>query len=254
MPFDHAEHNRHPVTSKPTIGQAPGKRQEVGAMFDAIAHRYDLLNHLLSLGIDRLWRKKAVSLLLDDRPATILDVATGTADLAIEALRLDPGRIVGVDISEEMLENGRQKVEKLGKSDVITLVYGASEELPFSDATFDAAMVAFGVRNFEDLGRGLQEIGRVLKPGCPLVVLEFSHPRRFPIRQLYDFYFRRVVPLVGRLISKHATAYEYLPDSVGVFPYGQTFLDELSAAGFERLEMIPLTFGIASLYLGRSTR
>lgn len=240
------------MNDKPTVGQAPGKREEVGAMFDAIAHRYDFLNHLLSLGIDRLWRKRAVSLLRPDQPQTILDVATGTADLAIEALKLQPRRIVGVDIAEEMLAIGREKVARLGKSDVIELRRGASENLPLDDDTFDAAMVAFGVRNFEDLGAGLREIERVLRPGGPLVVLEFSHPTRFPVKQVYELYFRQVVPRVGRAVSKHSTAYDYLPESVEEFPFGPAFLEQMESAGFDDLRDIMLTFGIASIYYGRA--
>lgn len=242
------------MSDKPTIGQGPGKREEVRAMFNAIAPRYDLLNHVLSLGIDRLWRKKAVSMLRSDRPRRILDVATGTADLAIEALGLNPDRIVGIDISEEMLEKGRVKVGKLGKADIIDLRLGASEELPLDDNSFDAAMVAFGVRNFENLRGGLEEIARVLVPGRPLVVLEFSHPSHFPVKQVYDFYFRHVVPRVGKAVSKNATAYEYLPESVEAFPHGSLFLGEMEASGFTDLRQQSLTFGIAALYYGRSRR
>ncbi|MFV1981055.1 MAG: bifunctional demethylmenaquinone methyltransferase/2-methoxy-6-polyprenyl-1,4-benzoquinol methylase UbiE [Rhodothermia bacterium] len=242
------------MSDKPTIGQAPGKREEVRAMFDSIAHRYDLLNHLLSLGIDRLWRKKAVSMLKSERPRRILDVATGTADLAIEALRLNPERIVGIDISEKMLEKGRVKVANLGKAGIIDLRQGASENLPLDDNSFDAALVAFGVRNFENLRGGLEEIARVLAPGRPLVVLEFSHPSRFPVKQVYDFYFRHVVPHIGKAVSKNATAYQYLPESVNAFPHGRSFLDEMEASGFTDLRQESLTFGIAALYFGRSGR
>lgn len=236
----------------PQPGQAPGKREDVQAMFDAIAHRYDLLNHLLSLGIDRIWRRKAVALLREDGPRTILDVATGTGDLAIRALKLSPEKIVGVDISEAMLERGRIKIAELGAQNTIEMQFGASEDLPFEDASFDAAMVAFGVRNFENLRAGLSEIARVLRPGGPLVVLEFSQPRLFPVKQLYGLYFRYVVPNVGRAVSRHEHAYQYLPDSVGVFPSGDAFLDEMEASGFEDLRSKPLTFGIASLYFGRA--
>jgi demethylmenaquinone methyltransferase/2-methoxy-6-polyprenyl-1,4-benzoquinol methylase len=185
-------------------------------------------------------------------PKSILDVATGTGDLAIRALTLSPERIVGVDISEAMLARGREKIAEIGASDVIEMRTGASEELPFADDAFDAAMVAFGVRNFENLRGGLSEISRVLRPGGPLVVLEFSQPRHFPIKQLYGFYFRRVVPNVGRTVSRHDHAYQYLPDSVSVFPSGDDFLAEMQASGFDSLKRETLTFGIASIYYGRS--
>lgn len=221
-------------------------------MFDAIAPRYDLLNHLLSFGIDRLWRRKAVAMLKREAPKSILDVATGTADLAIRALTLSPERIVGVDISETMLKLGREKVAAIGADRVIELQTGAAENLPFDDGTFDAAMVAFGVRNFENLRAGLSEIRRVLRPGCLLVILEFSRPERFPIKQLYRFYFRHIVPRVGRSISRHEHAYQYLPDSVDAFPSGDDFLAEMAACGFEDRSVRGLTFGIASLYSGRA--
>lgn len=221
-------------------------------MFDAIAHRYDLLNHLLSFGIDRIWRRKAVAMLRADAPRSILDVATGTGDLAVRALKLSPERIVGVDISEAMLALGRVKIAELGATDIIELCSGASEDLPFSNDSFDAAMVAFGVRNFEDLRGGLSEIARVVRPNGPLVVLEFSQPEHFPIKQLYGSYFRYVVPNVGRTLSRHEHAYQYLPDSVHAFPSGDAFLAEMEASGFRDLHATKLTFGIASLYFGRS--
>ena len=195
----------------PPVGQVEGKKEAVAAMFDAIAPRYDLLNRVLSLGIDQWWRKKAVNLLRDAAPKRILDVATGTADLAIEALRLNPEKIIGVDISEEMLNLGQLKIEQQGLTDKITLRKGDSERLPFSDNQFDATLVAFGVRNFEHLQRGLQEIQRVLKPQGQIVVLEFSHPRTFPIKQVYHFYSRHILPRIGRTLSQHEGAYEYLP-------------------------------------------
>lgn len=236
----------------PPIGEVEGKKQQVEEMFDAIAPRYDLLNRILSLGIDRQWRRKAVAMLREDHPKRILDVATGTADLAIEALTLEPKKIVGVDISEEMLKIGRQKIEKLGETDRIQLRRGDSERLPFSDKQFDAALVAFGVRNFENLGKGLSEIARVLKPGGALVVLEFSHPRAFPIKQVYQVYSKHILPRIGNTVSKNDGAYRYLPDSVAAFPDGQAFLKEMEAAGFGDLRQKPLTFGIASLYAGRT--
>ncbi len=227
-----------------------GKKQEVALMFDQISKRYDLLNHLLSFGIDKSWRTKAVNLVLRESPRHILDVATGTGDLAIAVARHPVDKVTGVDISEGMLAVGKKKIAALGLQDKIKLQYGDSEQLPFSNNTFDAAMVAFGVRNFENLDLGLREIERVLKPGARLVVLEFSIPRRFPVKQLYWSYFRYVLPLAGKLISKDKSAYSYLPESVKQFPDGQAFLERLQGAGFTHTARKPLTFGIASIYSG----
>lgn len=219
-------------------------------MFDAIAHRYDLLNHVLSGGADFYWRRKAVESLRDVRPRRILDVATGTADFAIAALRLKPDEVVGVDIAENMLAIGRAKIRRLGAGDVIHLKTGEAEHLEFEDGTFDAAMVAFGARNFEHLHRGLGEMQRVLRPGGRIVVLEFSQPAAFPFRQLYLFYFRRVLPLLGRMVSKDRRAYTYLPDTVMKFPQGEEFLAILKAAGIRSPRQHRLTFGIATIYAG----
>ena len=239
--------------TKPPIGQAPGKREQVEAMFDEIAPRYDLLNRLLSFGIDVRWRKKAVALLGDalrGRPDRLLDVATGTADLAVEALSLGPSEVVGVDISDGMLAGGRVKLSKRGLDDLVTLVQGDAADLPFEDDSFDGAFVAFGVRNFEDLQAGLGGIRRVLRPGAPLVVLETSQPTSFPFKQGYQIYARHVMPRLGKAISGNAEAYEYLPESARVFPYGEAFLNEMRAAGFSDCLAKPQTFGVASLYRG----
>ncbi len=227
-----------------------GKKQQVRSMFNNIAHRYDFLNHFLSAGIDYSWRRRAIRLLGRSNPRTILDVATGTADLAIEAVKLNPERIVGVDIAEDMLAIGREKVAKKKLSSHITLESGDSEALRFDDNTFDAAMVAFGVRNFENLEKGLSEMHRVLKPGGMILVLEFSKPVKFPVKQAYSFYFRFILPTLGRIISGDQGAYTYLPESVGEFPAGQEFLDILGKVGFSRRKHISLTFGIASIYQG----
>ncbi len=234
----------------PPIGEVEGKKKEIALMFDAVAPRYDFLNRLLSCGIDRRWRKTAIDWLAPHNPKRILDLATGTADLAIEAIRLKPEKIVGVDISEEMLRLGREKLKKLGFDHIITLETGDAEKLPFSDAQFDAAMVAFGVRNFENLQLGLQDIRRVLKPGGILVVLEFSRPASFPIKQGYNFYSKFLMPKIGRLFSKANGAYKYLPDSIAVFPDGDNFLEELRRAGYQDGKSKQLTFGVASLYSG----
>ena len=235
----------------PPIGEKQGKKAEVERMFDAIAGRYDLLNRVLSLGIDVYWRRRAVAQLKDSAPRRILDVATGTADLAVEASRLDPEEIIGIDIAVEMLRVGREKVRKKGLNDVISLQEGDSEALPFEDEVFDAAMVAFGVRNFENLQQGLAEIYRVLAPGGTAVILEFSHPRAFPIKQLYRLYSRQVLPRIGAILSRDSGAYTYLPESVAAFPDGEDFLERLRGAGFSACRWHPLTFGIASLYVGQ---
>jgi len=228
------------------------KKDFVRDMFDAIAPRYDVLNRILSGGIDQRWRKRAIRRLRKDRPSRILDVATGTADLAILAATLNPKEIVGVDIAEQMLQIGREKVQKKGLQDLIRLEAGDAEQLPFSDNEFDAALVAFGVRNFADLDLGLREISRVLRPGAPIIVLEFSRPRHFPIKQLYKFYGSFILPNVGRLISGDDAAYTYLPESIEQFPDGKDFLDALSRSAFIDTAQERLTFGIASLYSGRA--
>jgi demethylmenaquinone methyltransferase/2-methoxy-6-polyprenyl-1,4-benzoquinol methylase len=240
--------------TKPPIGQAPGKRQHVEAMFDEIAPRYDLLNRVLSFGVDGWWRRRAVACLREGlagrRPDRLLDVATGTADLAVEALALGPREVVGVDISAGMLDGGREKLRRRGLDGRVSLVQGDAADLPFEDDAFDGALVAFGVRNFEDLGAGLRGIRRVLRPGAPLVVLEFSHPTAFPVKQGYEAYSRHVLPRVGRAVSGSAEAYEYLPESVAAFPDGEAFLAAMHDAGYTSAVARPLTFGIVSLYRG----
>jgi demethylmenaquinone methyltransferase/2-methoxy-6-polyprenyl-1,4-benzoquinol methylase len=238
-------------TVKPYPGQEGGKKEQVASMFDSISPRYDLLNRVLSLGIDTIWRKKAINLLKADKPQLILDVATGTADLAIEALRINPKLVIGVDISAGMLAMGDEKLKKRKLQDRIQLVLGDSEGLPFEANKFDAATVAFGVRNFEHLLEGLKDIQRVLKPGAKLVVLEFSRPNTFPVKQLYNFYFRFILPVVGRLVSKDSAAYTYLPASVQVFPEGNAFLGYMEQAGFVNNREKRLTFGICSIYVGQ---
>lgn len=225
------------------------KKEQVAEMFDNISHRYDFLNHFLSLGIDILWRKKAIRMLKPHAPKQILDVATGTGDFAIEALALKPDRIVGVDISAGMLDMGKKKMKRKGVDHIIDMQMGDSEKLLFEDNTFDAGIVAFGVRNFENLEKGLSDMRRVLKPGGQIVVIEFSKPRSFPMKQLYHFYFKSILPVIGKLISKDQSAYTYLPESVDVFPDGQQFLDILTKVGFNDVSCTPLTFGISSIYM-----
>ena len=237
--------------SKPPITQTPGRKIQVQAMFNDIAGRYDLLNHLLSLGIDKGWRKKLVKLMAQDKPKRILDLATGTGDLAIAAARIKPENITGTDIAEEMLAIGQEKVNKLGLGHIITLLKADSENLPFADAEFDSAMVAFGVRNYENLPKGLAEMCRVLKPGSRAFILEFSKPQKFPVKQMFGFYSRFILPSVGRLVSKNSTAYTYLPESVAAFPQDDHFIEIMKKAGFSQAEFISLSFGITNLYIGK---
>lgn len=224
------------------------KKAQVEEMFDHISHRYDFLNHLLSLNIDKLWRRKAIKLLERYQPKSILDIATGTGDFAIAAKRLNPKHITGVDLSEGMLNIGRKKLKRMGLDKLIELQKGDSEDLPFNDDSYDAAIVAFGVRNFENLEKGLAEIYRVLKPGGVFIVLEFSQPRKVPFRQLYFFYFDKILPLLGRMVSKDNRAYTYLPESVREFPDGDSFISVLEKTGFENNSWLPQTLGIASIY------
>ena len=227
-----------------------GKKAQVEEMFDQIAPKYDFLNHFLSLGIDKLWRKKAIRILKPFQPKEILDLATGTGDLAIAALRLKPDKVVGIDISEGMLRKGREKLKRKSLQDRIELIQADSEDLPFDDLSFDALTVAFGVRNFEDLQKGLNEMFRVLKPGGAFVILEFSRPERFPFKEIYNFYFFKILPKIGKIISRDGSAYTYLPESVEAFPDGDEFLCRLGDAGFSELSFKRLSFGVASLYTG----
>jgi demethylmenaquinone methyltransferase/2-methoxy-6-polyprenyl-1,4-benzoquinol methylase len=228
-----------------------GKKELVAEMFDDIAHRYDFMNRFLSAGIDKGWRRKALRELAVDRPQTLLDVATGTAEVALMAAEiLSPESIVGVDISEGMLELGRKKVREAGLESTIELRTGDSESLGFPDDSFDAATVSFGVRNFADLEEGLREIRRVLKPGGRLVVLEFSKPTAFGMRHLYGFYTGTLAPALGGLFSKNREAYRYLHDSVQVFPEGKAFMKVLSDCGYRELTCKRLSFGICSIYMG----
>jgi demethylmenaquinone methyltransferase/2-methoxy-6-polyprenyl-1,4-benzoquinol methylase len=228
--------------------QETAKKTQVASMFDNIAKRYDLLNQILSLGIHKSWRKKAVRMLRKDAPKTILDMATGTGDFAIEALKLNPDRIIGVDISEGMLSYGREKLIRKNLSQKIELRKGDSENLDFPDNTFDALTVGFGVRNFENLEKGLSGMLRVLKPGGRAVILEFSKPRVFPVKQIYFFYFRYITPLVGRIFSKDQRAYSYLNESVEAFPDGKDFIRILEKVGYRECTLHPLSFGIATIY------
>lgn len=227
------------------------KKEQVRQMFNNISGRYDFLNHFLSMGIDKVWRNKAVSLLKNDNPKKILDIATGTGDFAIACLKVDPDHVTGIDISEKMLDVGREKVSKLNLSEKIQLLEADSESLPFEDDTFDAAVVGFGVRNFENLEKGLKEIHRVLKHNAKFVVLEFSKPNAFPIKQIYGFYFSKILPGIGALVSKDKRAYTYLNESVSAFPEGDDYIQIMEKCGFKSLEYERLMLGIATIYVGK---
>jgi demethylmenaquinone methyltransferase/2-methoxy-6-polyprenyl-1,4-benzoquinol methylase len=227
------------------------RRETIESMFNSIAKSYDFLNGFLSFGIDRRWRKRAVKIIARQyKNPYILDVATGTADLAITAVKTAGAKVVGMDISEKMLEIGKEKIAKGKLSESINLIKADAENIPFSDNNFDVAMVAFGVRNFSDPKKGLSEMYRVLRNSGMIMVLEFSKPQGFPLRYLYNFYFRRALPLIGWLFSGEREAYNYLPDSVNKFPNNEDFLKMLSAAGFVDAQQIKLTGGVASIYTG----
>lgn len=228
---------------------ADAKKDQVAEMFDNIAPKYDFLNHLLSMGIDITWRKKAIRIIGKRNPKTILDVATGTGDFALEAKSLKPERIVGIDISEEMLNVGRKKIHNKGFDELIEMIKADSEALPFKDNTFDAITVGFGVRNFAHLEVGLGEMLRVLKPGGQVAIIEISQPQNFPVKQVYNIYFKHILPTVGKLVSKDARAYTYLPESVTHFAQGQEFVDILHKVGYKDATCTPLTLGTASLYI-----
>ena len=224
------------------------KKEQVAEMFDNISGKYDFLNHFFSLGIDKKWRKKAIKQLAEIHPKKILDVATGTGDFAFEALKLNPDKLVGIDISDGMLEVGRKKIKERGLEGKMEFKNADSEALPFSDNQFDAVTVSFGVRNFQNLTTGLGEILRVLKPGGRVVILEFSKPKRFPLKQLYFTYFKMIMPTIGKIVSKDKSAYSYLPQSVLAFPEGKEFEAILEKTGFKVLKSQPVTGGIACIY------
>ncbi len=227
-----------------------GKKVYVRNMFNSIAKRYDFLNHFLSMNIDYIWRKRVIAMLEPYQPKYILDIATGTADLAIQATTLKPKQITGIDISEEMLKIGQKKLTDKNKDCIIQLINADAENMPFGNESFDACMVAFGVRNFEDLHQGLSEMHRVLKPNGQVVILEFSKPSQFPVKQIYGFYFKLILPFIGRIVSKNNDAYMYLPDSVSKFPEKEAFSLLLQDVGFKDIHATKLSFGIASIYFG----
>lgn len=226
------------------------KKEAVAQMFDEIAPKYDFLNHFLSINIDKIWRRKLVRLVKKEKPFSILDVATGTGDLAISALKACPQKITGIDISAKMLEIGRKKIEEKKLSDKIELVLADSLEIPFPDNSFDAVMVAFGVRNFEDIEKGLSEMNRVIRPGKKAFILEFSKPGKFPVKQFYNFYFHYILPFFGKRISKNKQAYSYLPDTVAKFPERKEFTAIMEKCGYKNACYKRLSFGIATIYTG----
>ena len=225
-----------------------GKKVQVEQMFDTISKEYDGLNRVISFGIDIKWRNKVVEMVKETNPETILDIATGTGDLAISLVKTGAKKIVGLDISEGMLSVGREKITAKNLDESITMVNGDSENLPFEDNAFDAITVAFGVRNFENLEKGLSEILRVLKPEGIFVILETSVPTRTPFKQGYKLYSKYILPTIGKLFSKDKVAYQYLSDSASVFPYGEKMNNILREIGFKSVEDFPQTFGVASIY------
>jgi demethylmenaquinone methyltransferase/2-methoxy-6-polyprenyl-1,4-benzoquinol methylase len=224
------------------------KKEQVAQMFDNIANRYDFLNSLLSLGIHKGWRKKCVNILKSKQPKVILDVATGTGDFAIECSKLNPTKVIGVDISEGMMSFGREKLKKLKLDSLITLENGNAETLSFGDNTFDAIVVGFGVRNFQNLEKGLANLHRILKPGGQLVILEFSYPTNWFIKTVYNFYFSYITPLIGKIFSNDNRAYTYLTESVKAFPNNQNFVAILNELNYKHTNFKSLSFGVASIY------
>lgn len=226
-----------------------GKKVQVEQMFDNIAHRYDFLNHLLSAGIDKLWRRKAIKAIAKYNPKVMMDMATGTGDFAIDAAnKIQLDKLVALDLSEEMLVIGRKKIKK-EQHQIIEFVKGDSENLQFETNTFDAMTAGFGVRNFENLEKGLSEMYRVLKPGAPLVILEVSQPDNKFLKALFSIYFKGILPLIGRLFSKDHRAYTYLPESVEAFPKGKEFISILEKVGYKNAKHQALTLGICAMYL-----
>jgi demethylmenaquinone methyltransferase/2-methoxy-6-polyprenyl-1,4-benzoquinol methylase len=236
-------------TIKPYKDSELGKKEQVAQMFDNISENYDGLNRVISLGIDVKWRKKVVKIVGKNNPKQILDIATGTGDLALMMASLNPERIVGLDISSGMLEVGKRKIKKAKLSNKIEMIVGDSEEMPFKDGTFDAITVSFGVRNFANLAKGIKEIARVLKPDGVLVILETSNPTKFPFKQGYKLYTNLFLPIVGKLFSKDKVAYSYLSESANSFPFGEAFNNILQKNGFNNTEHTPVTFGVATIYI-----
>ncbi len=235
---------------KPYGDESKSKKEEVAEMFNNISKKYDFLNHFLSVGIDKIWRKKAVAQLKSIQPKRILDLATGTGDFAIALLKLNPTEIVGMDISEGMLEVGRQKMKKKGFDNIISMQLGDSENIPFEEGYFDGLTVGFGVRNYENLEKGLGDMLRVLRPGGKAVILEFSKPKKFPVKQYYKFHSKYLIPFFGKMVSKDNRAYTYLPDSILAFPEGKDFENILTKVGYKNVKSKMVSGGIATIYVG----
>ncbi len=236
------------ISTKPYKNSALGKKEQVAEMFDTISSKYDNLNRVISFGVDVKWRKKILKMVAQKQPKTILDVATGTGDLAILLSQTNADKIIGLDISAGMLEVGKQKIAHKNLSHKIEMVLGDSEKIDFEDNTFDAVTVAFGIRNFENLELGLSEILRVLKPNGIFVILETSIPEKFPFKQGYTLYTKYILPLIGKLFSKDKVAYQYLSDSASIFPYGERLNNILQKIGFIDVKHLPQTFGVATIY------
>ena len=239
--------------SKPVVkpyNTEQSKKEEVTSMFDNISARYDFMNHFLSFGIDRIWRRKAVKALQEIQPKVLLDIATGTGDFAIALLKLNPEKIIGLDISKGMLEVGKKKMVERKIDHIIDMQHGDSENLPYENGCFDAVTVAFGVRNFENLEQGLSEMLRVTRNGGKIAILEFSKPKKFPVKQTFQWYSKYIIPFFGKRIAKDEKAYAYLPESVNVFPEGKEFTDILEKIGYRSVTAKTLSGGIATLYTG----
>lgn len=236
---------------KPYNDASKSKKEEVAEMFNNISKRYDFLNHFLSLGIDKIWRKKAIAELKELNPSRILDIATGTGDFALAALKINPKEVVGIDISEGMLAVGKEKMIAKKVDNIISMQLGDSENLPFEDNYFDGLTVGFGVRNFENLEKGLAEMLRVIRPEGKAIILEFSKPKKFPIKQVFGFYSKYFIPFFGKNISKDEKAYAYLPESVVAFPEGENFKAILTKVGYKNVSSKLVSGGIATIYIGR---
>jgi demethylmenaquinone methyltransferase/2-methoxy-6-polyprenyl-1,4-benzoquinol methylase len=238
------------VEVKPYGHSDKTKKEEVAEMFNNISKKYDFLNHFLSLGIDKIWRKKAVKSLSEVNPKRILDIATGTGDFAIATLKIQPTEVIGVDISQGMIDVGIEKIKKMNLDNIITLQLGDSENLPFEDNYFDGLTVAFGVRNFENLEKGLAEMLRVIRVGGKVVILEFSKPKKFPVKQGYAVISKYIIPFFGKMISKDDKAYAYLPESIAAFPEGKEFTAILEKLGYKNVQSELVSGGIATIYSG----
>ena len=236
------------ISTKPYKNSDLGKKEQVAKMFDTISSKYDNLNRVISFGVDVKWRKKILKMVAEKNPASILDIATGTGDMAILLSQTNADKIIGLDISAGMLEVGKQKIAQKNLSHKIEMVLGDSEKIPFEDNSFDAITVGFGIRNFEDLEKGLSEILRVLKPNGIFVILETSVPEKFPFKQGYKFYTKNILPIIGKLFSKDKVAYQYLSDSASIFPYGEKLNNILQKIGFIEVKHLPQTFGVATIY------